>query len=102
MECCQVFDGSCAADHDHGLGGAGYREFLELAGPTLRKTLFSGFPHGGNRSFGLLLLFRRNTGFARGSLTACANGVFPKPCAHSYLTLQPTRHGERQDHKSNS
>ena len=102
MKCCRVLDGSLAADHDHGLGGPGHGEFLELAGSILRQSLFHGFPHGVNRSFGALLLFRRNTGVTRDSLPACGNGVFPKPCTHTYLTLETTRHGERQDHKSDS
>jgi len=102
VECGHVFDASLAADHDHGLRATGHREFLELAGSSLRKTLFSELPHRVSRCFELLLLFGRNTGVTLERLPACGNGVFPKPRAHRYLTVEPGAYGERQDYKSNS
>jgi len=101
VEFCNVFHARGAADHDHGLGVAGHGEFLELAPSSLRHILFKRCPHGFNRSAGLLLLFGSNTGIVRDTLTHCGNGVFPKPCAHPYLSLEPTGQGERHDDKSN-
>jgi len=62
MERCDVFHAGLAADHDHGLGVTGDREFLKLAPSSLRHIFFKGCPHGFNGSAGLFLLFGGNTG----------------------------------------
>lgn len=75
---------------------------LSLQAPFFARVFSMDSRYGVNRSFGALFLFGRNTGVASGSLPACRDGVFPKPCTHAYLTLEPTCHGERQGDKSNS